>query len=197
MVTAHDLCRSLLLTAGVREGSIDALLASVGSYAQIAVATVAELRAAGVSCQLAERLGAAMEFARVSKSAAGRETMGNAEDVWHHLRHRVPHEQEAFYVIALDVRNQLLDIVEVARGNVCGVEVHPREVFRPAIRLAAAGVIVAHNHPSGDPTPSAQDIELTRRLRDVGTTLGIPVLDHVVVTPDRYRSICESMGAAW
>jgi DNA repair protein RadC len=74
------------------------------------------------------------------------------------------------------------------------VEVHPREVFRPLIRMAAAGGLVAHNHPSGDPTPSPEDIALTRRLRDVGGMVGIPIVDHVVLAGGRFCSIADHMG---
>ena len=70
----------------------------------------------------------------------------------------------------------------VAIGSVSSVEVHPREVFRPMVRAGLHSVIAVHNHPSGDPSPSEADLELTRRLADVGVLLGIPLLDHLVVT---------------
>jgi DNA repair protein RadC len=98
-------------------------------------------------------------------------------------------------VIGVDIRNGLLDVVECARGSVIGVEIHPREVFRPLVRMAAAGAVLVHNHPSGDPTPSAEDVELTRRLREAGALLGIPVIDHVVVGDGSFRSIAEWIGA--
>jgi DNA repair protein RadC len=79
----------------------------------------------------------------------------------------------------------------LARGSLTGVEVHPRDVFRPLIRAAAAAVIFCHNHPSGDPTPSRQDVELTTRLREVGELVGISVLDHVVVGFEGYTSLAE------
>ena len=99
-----------------------------------------------------------------------------------------------FFAIALDVRNHVLDIVEISRGSVTEVGVHPREVFRPLIRVAAVGAVVAHNHPSGDPTPSLDDIELTRRLCAVGKLVGIPVLDHIVIGGNEMRSIVECIG---
>ena len=97
-------------------------------------------------------------------------------------------------MIGVDIRNRLLEVVEVARGTVAGVEVHPREVFRPLIRMAAAGGVLVHNHPSGDPTPSPEDVALTRRLREVGQLLGVPIIDHVVVGAHRYRSVREHVG---
>lgn len=187
--------RSLLVSAGLKEAAIDTLVAQLGSYAQITGASAAELRAGGVPRQLSERLASAFEFARVATSTP-RENLGQAVDVYEILRPRIAHlSQEVFYVLAVDMRNGLIDAVEVARGTVCGVEVHPREVFRPAIRLAAAGIVLAHNHPSGDPTPSAEDVALTRRLREIGSTLGIPVIDHVVVATSGYRSIAEWLGS--
>ena len=103
--------------------------------------------------------------------------------------------QEIFLVVGVDVRNGLLDIMEIARGTVIGVEVHPREIFRPLIRMNAAGGVLVHNHPSGDPTPSPEDIHLTRRMREVGHLMGIPIIDHVVVAQHGFRSICEYLGA--
>lgn len=79
----------------------------------------------------------------------------------------------------------------VAIGSVHGVEVHPREVFRVAIERSAAGIVVAHNHPSGDPSPSADDTVLTARLRSIGELLGIPVVDHVIVTAASFYSFAE------
>jgi DNA repair protein RadC len=101
--------------------------------------------------------------------------------------------QEVVLAIGLDIRNGLLDVVEVARGSVCGVEVFPREVFRPLVRMAAAGGVVVHNHPSGDPTPSEEDLALTERLRESGDVMGIPIIDHVVIGATRYRSIAETL----
>jgi DNA repair protein RadC len=72
--------------------------------------------------------------------------------------------------------------------------VHPREVFGPAVRLGASAVVCAHNHPSGDPTPSVEDHQVTRRLVEAGNLLGIPLLDHVVIGNGTYRSLREQMG---
>lgn len=105
------------------------------------------------------------------------------------------HEQEHFYVLAINVRNQLVTHELIALGTLSSVAVHPRDVFRTAIRLNAAGIVIAHNHPSGDPTPSTDDLALTKRLREVGATVGIPVVDHVVVSQSGYRSIAETMGS--
>jgi DNA repair protein RadC len=89
--------------------------------------------------------------------------------------------QEEFWVVPVDARQRPIKRAMVARGTLNRCEVHPRDVFRIAIESNAAAVIVAHNHPSGDVTPSADDRTLTRRLVEAGALLGIPVLDHVIV----------------
>jgi DNA repair protein RadC len=102
-------------------------------------------------------------------------------------------EQESFVVLFLDARQRVIDVREAAVGSLSSVDVHPREIFRDAIRMRAHSVIVAHNHPSGDPDPSDADIDLTHRLVDVGKMVGIPVLDHVIVGGDDAVSL-SSMG---
>lgn len=103
--------------------------------------------------------------------------------------------RETFMCAHLDVRNHVLGIERVAIGCLTGVEVHPREVFRAAILTSAAAVVIAHNHPSGDPRPSHEDLALTQRLREVGELVGIPVLDHVILGDRRdyarYWSVAE------
>jgi DNA repair protein RadC len=84
--------------------------------------------------------------------------------------------------------------VLVTRGILDASLIHPREVFRPAVGEGAAGVILVHNHPSGDPTPSAEDRAVTRQLAEAGRALGIPVLDHVVVGRGSYASLAEELG---
>jgi DNA repair protein RadC len=81
--------------------------------------------------------------------------------------------------------------LRISEGSLGASLVHPREAFRPAIREAAAAVIFLHNHPSGDPTPSSEDRQVTGRLRDAGELLGIPVLDHVIVAADGYYSFAD------
>lgn len=98
---------------------------------------------------------------------------------------------EEFLALFLDAANKVIGFERIARGTLTGVEVHPREVFRGAILASAAAIVVGHNHPSGDPTPSVEDIALTRRLRQAGELLGIPVLDHIVVGEDGHSSLAR------
>ena len=90
-------------------------------------------------------------------------------------------KQEEFIVLSLDTKNRVIAEHQVGKGTLTGVEVHPREVFRELIRDGAARAIAVHNHPSGDPTPSEQDRDISRRLRDAGELVGIPVLDFIIV----------------
>ncbi len=100
-------------------------------------------------------------------------------------------KKEVFVLLMLDGKNRLIERVDVSEGTLTSSLVHPREVFRPAIRASAAAVIFAHNHPSGDPVPSSEDIEITERLVDVGELVGIPVIDHVIIGGNDYRSFDE------
>ena len=137
---------------------------------------------------------AAIEIGRRSvgeRPARGRR-IGSASELWVHLRARLSAcTVEEFWALALDVRHRVLWEACLARGSLTGVEVHPRDVFRPLIRGGAAAVIFCHNHPSGDPAPSRQDLDLTMRLREVGELCGIAVLDHVVVGADGFTSLAQ------
>ncbi len=173
------------------------LVRSAGGVGPLSRSSARELaQTTGIGAARAARVAAAFELGRRAVDAVQhRETLGRAEDVFRVVAPRVAGlTQEVFISIGVDIRNGLLDVVEVARGSVAGVEVHPREVFRPLIRMAAAGGVLVHNHPSGDPTPSPEDLELTRRLREVGRVLGIPIIDHVVIGDNSFRSIAEWMG---
>jgi DNA repair protein RadC len=99
--------------------------------------------------------------------------------------------QEVFLVLGVDAKQVVLEEVEVARGTLTGVDVHPRDVFRPLIRMSAAAGVLAHNHPSGDPRPSLEDVALTRRMQEIGAMVGIPIVDHIVVAANGYTSIAE------
>lgn len=99
---------------------------------------------------------------------------------------------ENFVVILLDARNKVLGITFACKGTANSCMVHPREIFGPAIRESAVSIIVSHNHPSGDPTPSREDIAITRKLVDAGALLGIPVLDHIIVGYERTFSFASN-----
>jgi DNA repair protein RadC len=184
----------LALLVGHRATTV---LESTGGLVATSRASPRELaHVTGLGRANAARIAAAFELGRRAVDAEQhRRTVGRPEDVHAVVKARLAGlQQEVFLALGVDIRNGLLDVVEVARGTVNGVEVHPREVFRPLIRMAAAGAVLVHNHPSGDPTPSTHDVDLTRRLRVVGEVLGIPVIDHVVIGDASYRSIAEWLG---
>jgi DNA repair protein RadC len=113
-------------------------------------------------------------------------------DVYAHFRERLAGERhEQFYAVLLDNKNRKIKDVRVSQGSLTASIVHPREVYLPVIRESAAAVIFVHNHPSGDPTPSKEDLEITRRLREVGELVGVRVLDHVVIGHGRYVSFVD------
>ncbi len=98
-------------------------------------------------------------------------------------------DQEEFRVLFLNTKNQVLAIETVFQGGLDSVEVFPREIFRRAVAWSAASLIVAHNHPSGDPSPSKADMSLTRRLEEAGSLMGIPVLDHIIIGKAHHISV--------
>ncbi len=99
--------------------------------------------------------------------------------------------QEVFGILVLNIKNKIVAAHEVSRGTLNTSMVHPREVFKPAVLHNAAAIICFHNHPSGDPEPSREDIEITERLKNAGEILGIPVYDHIIVGDDRCVSLKE------
>lgn len=106
--------------------------------------------------------------------------------------------QEEFWLVSLDTKNQPIATHQITVGTLRNSLVHPREVFRPAIADAANCIIVVHNHPSGDPTPSDQDISVTERLESAAEILGIPLIDHIVVAGEKAISIQEwRSGNRW
>lgn len=100
-------------------------------------------------------------------------------------------DRESFWTILLDTKHRIIGIEEAAKGSLTCTVIHPREIYKSVLLANAAAVLFVHNHPSGDPTPSREDLEITRRLRDVGELLGVRVLDHVVIGHDKYVSLVE------
>jgi DNA repair protein RadC len=172
-----------------------AVLRGVEGPAGLLRATAAELAGfAGIGSVRATLILAALELGRRALAERPRrgQRVAGASEVWTYFRSRLaPLSVEEFWALGLDVRHRVQSEQCLARGSLTGVEIHPRDVFRPLIRQATAAVIFVHNHPSGDPAPSRADVELTARLRQVGELVGIPVLDHVVVGWEGYSSLAE------
>jgi DNA repair protein RadC len=100
---------------------------------------------------------------------------------------------EVFAILCMSTKRRVIAYHEVSRGTLDATLVHPREVFKAALLANAAAIILTHNHPSGDPSPSADDVQLTRRLVDAGALLGVDVLDHIIVGDGRYYSFKEAV----
>ena len=113
------------------------------------------------------------------------------KDVWDELKDIRDHKKEHFVIFFLDSRNQEIKREIVSVGSLNTSLVHPREVFEPAVRYLAAQVIIAHNHPAGDPKPSEDDLELTKRLVEAGKMMGIEIMDHVIVSKNSHFSFKE------
>jgi len=99
--------------------------------------------------------------------------------------------QEVFGILILNTTHKIVAVHEIGRGTLNASMVHPREVFKPAVLHNAAAIICFHNHPSGEPKPSKEDIETTNRLVEAGKIMGIKVLDHIIVGDDKYTSLKE------
>jgi DNA repair protein RadC len=110
------------------------------------------------------------------------------EDIWKELKDIREYKKEHFLVFFLDARNQEIKREIVSVGSLTANLVHPREVFEPAVKNLAAQVILAHNHPSGDPEPSKDDLEINKRLVEAGKILGIEIIDHIIVTKNGFFS---------
>jgi DNA repair protein RadC len=135
-------------------------------------------------------LAASLEFGRRTMRGTGARPDFSAPEAVHKwLAPRLVHlQKERFIALALDSKNRLMREITVSEGDLNSSIVHPREVFRPLIAMSAGAVIFVHNHPSGDPTPSQRDVDVTQRLRQVGDLLGIKVLDHVIVATAGFYS---------
>lgn len=167
-----------------------------GGLRPLAAWTVPEFTSlTGIDRRRARALAAAFELGRRANSA--RVPRGaplvSSLDVYRQFRPVLRDaRREIFLVALLDVKNRLLREVRISEGSLSASLVHPREAFAPAVREPAHGVVFVHNHPSGDPTPSDEDAQLTKRLSAAGDVLGIRVLDHVVIGDDDYYSFADA-----
>lgn len=182
--------------AAARVRASQRLLRSARTMRALATWSLAEIAAVpGIGVRRAVPLFAAIELGRrtaLEKKVRGA-SLNGASEVYRHYRAALRDERrEVFLVALLDVKNRLLRDVRIAEGSLTATLVHPREAFGPAVREAAHAVIFVHNHPSGEASPSDDDVSLTRRLVATGDILGIRVLDHVVVGEEDWYSFAEA-----
>ena len=170
------------------------LLSQFGGLKGIAGASVEELsQVRGIGLAKASQIKAAFELSNRLDGyleAGEKPVVKTPEDVAGLVRGRLKgKKKEYFLVLLLDTRGQLIKIAEISVGSLDTSIVHPREVFKEAISASAASAIFAHNHPSGDPEPSEDDIKLTEKLAQAGEIIGIDVLDHIIIGDKRYLSL--------
>ena len=193
-----ELLAILLRTGTAAESALrlaENLLDRAGGLAGLGHATLEEVeQVRGIGEAKAVTLLAALELGRRVDSLAplDRTAVRTPDDVAALLLPRFRYEsRESFVAVLLSTKNHVLKTPVISVGSLNASIVHPRELFREAINASAAAVIVAHNHPSGDPTPSPEDVSLTRKLVEAGKILDIPVLDHVVLGDGKYVSFKE------
>jgi DNA repair protein RadC len=179
--SAMDHARVLLGQFGGLKGIDQASTNELSRVKGIGPAKVAQIKA---SLEIGRRIGS-------QRWEAG-QPLRSSEEVFHHFReHLADEKRELFYVVLLNNKNRKIREVKISEGSLTASLVHPREVYNPVIRESAAAVIFVHNHPSGDPAPSPEDIDITKRLKEVGDVMGIRVLDHVVIGHDRFFSFSD------
>ena len=171
----------------LKDMSIDELIHAHRNELQLTPKAYERLQA---SIELGRRINETrMQYDLITKISSSAEAIQYCRN--HFRRLIMDALKEEFHIITLDTKNQILRSHKVTVGTLDASLVHPREVFRPAIKDAASSVLLVHNHPSGDPTPSREDIAVTDRLTNVGKTIGIDVLDHIVLGKERCISIRE------
>jgi DNA repair protein RadC len=196
-LTDAELLAALLGTGTRSVSALDLarqLLAAYGDLPAMGRAEVADLaRRPGLGLARACSIAAALELGRRAQTPRGdRPTVRTSSDVWAYYAPRLSHlNREVFHVMCLDIRHRLLRDVRVVEGGLTTCSVLPREVFAAALREGAPAVIFVHNHPSGDPTPSADDLSLTARLKQAGAVLGVRALDHVILGEGSYVSLAD------
>jgi DNA repair protein RadC len=192
---------ALVLRTGDASGGFSAidlartLLSRFGSLRELGRATVAELcRTRGIGPAKAAEILAVAEIAR----RFGGETLRPGDrftssvEVFRHYNERLAdRRKEVFLALLLDSKNRIIREVQVSEGSLTASIVHPREVFGPVVRDSAAAVLFVHNHPSGDPSPSREDMEITTRLREAGDLMGVRVLDHIIIGRGEYVSFAD------
>jgi DNA repair protein RadC len=188
---------AIILRTGVKGDSVlmtsQKLLSEFGNLQNIAQASVAEMcQVRGIGKAKAIQIKAALELGKRVDDPdykPGKPVQTPEEAVKSVQSKLSGKKKEHFYILCLNTRNRVNDTRQVSIGNLDSSIVHPREVFKDAISSLAAAVIFVHNHPSGDLEPSADDINLTKRLIEAGELLGIPVLDHIIVGNKGYTSL--------
>lgn len=192
-----ELLSIILRTGSTRQTAVrlaDELLARVEGLRGLIDVSVEELtKIPGIGPVKAMQLVALSELTRRLQAAQhGRQKIESADELVELLMPQMRFAtKEIFMLVLLNSQNQILAMQEISKGTVNETIVHPREVFREAIRRSSTALVLVHNHPSGDPEPSKEDLEVTHRLSEGGRLLGIEVLDHLIIGDGQYVSLRE------
>lgn len=180
-MSALDLAAVLLTKAGGLSGLAESSLEELCAVKGMGPVKVAQIRAA---VELGRRLS--------TGGSAAKQAVRSPGDIYNLLKERMRYyDREHFKAVFLNTKHQVIEVETVSVGNLNSSLVHPRELFKNSIKRSAAALILVHNHPSGDPTPSTEDEEITRRLVEAGNIIGIQVLDHIVIGSESFVSLRE------
>ena len=183
--SALELAREILVKFNNLKEIEDASIAEFSELKGIGAAKIAQIKAA---FELGKRL-----IANEKRNTSQQPCFKNSSQVYtYYMPKFYGLKKEKFLCTLLDTKNRVFKETTVSEGTLTSSLVHPREVFRYAIKEAAASVLFVHNHPSGDPSPSRDDIDITKRLIETGKIIGINVLDHIIIGDGRYLSLVES-----
>lgn len=178
----------------IRDDCIDYMLHRFPTLKQLSCATEQELLTVpGIGPAKAKEIMAIFRISKqlIQAEAASIKRIITPNDVYDMFRDIALHDTEHVYALYLDTKNQVISRVLISSGTLNSCLIHPRDFFNMGVRLRAAAAIAAHNHPSGDPTPSREDIDVTRRLVESGKILGIELLDHIIIAGGKQSSMKE------
>lgn len=192
-----ELLAILLRTGSANESVLtlaQRIISQIGELRGLYDITIEELtKVKGIGPAKAIQIKAAIELGkRVTKehSLNRNNSIRSPKDVADYIMEDLRHlKQEHFVTLLLDTKNNVIAKETISIGTLNSSIIHPREVYKPAIKKSVSAIIVAHNHPSGDPTPSREDIEVTKRLKEAGEILGIDLLDHIIIGDSKYFSL--------
>ncbi|TWT26263.1 DNA repair protein RadC [Planomicrobium sp. CPCC 101110] len=190
---------AILLRTGTKEESVlflaNRVLTTFEHIQQLKDATIEEMTSIkGIGQAKAVQLLAAVELGRrlSSKQTDMKYTIRSPKDAASYLMADMTSlKQEHFVVLFLNIKNQVVHRQTIFVGSLNASIVHPREIFREAVRRASASIVCAHNHPSGNPAPSPEDIDVTKRLMEAGSIIGIELLDHIIIGDHQFTSLKE------
>jgi len=191
---------AIVLGRGTKDASALALgyglLERFGDIVALGRASLDDLKkTAGIGFVRACQVAAAFEIGKRFASVPGVQgaSIRGPEDIAGIFMEEMKHlDREHFRAALLNTKNRILKVVTVSIGSLNASIVHPREILKPAISASAASIVLVHNHPTGDPAPSQEDVEFTRRFAKCGDLIGIKLLDHVIIGAGRYRSLKET-----